>query len=211
MRFASNGRARPSRPRPAPAPAAALLAAALTLAGCGDAPPGPVGEPEVEIGTGMVSFLPLSDGQALDLVAGPQGGFHFHVHARMRGMSPGDPRDRTAPGNPTTWFRALDDTGARVDIPEVEQLGYAPQEGGAEGWHTLPSARLMLIQNAAAVTLEGRVVTLEVQVRDAHGRMAGDTVQIVAVPYPPRDGPDAGAADAAAGDAALPGMPDAGP
>lgn len=190
-------------------PAALLGAAVALLAGCGgDGPPEPEGTPEVEIGTGMISFLPLEDGQPLDLVAGPQGGYHFHVHARIRGMAPGDPRDRTAPGNPTTWFRALDDTGARVDIPEVRTLGYAAGEAGDEGWHLLPSGRIMLIENAAAVTLYDRIVTLEVQVRDANGRMAGDSVQIVAVPYPPRDGPDAGPAPDAG---PPPGMPDAGP
>src|SRR5690606_15592460 len=134
--------------------------AALLLAGCGgDGPPDPEGMPEVEIGTGMISFLPLEDGQPLDLVAGPQGGYHFHVHARMRGMAPGDPRDQNAPGNPTTWFRALDDTGARVDIPEVRQLGYAPPDSNDGGWFTLPSGRILLIQNSAAVTLYDRVVT----------------------------------------------------
>jgi hypothetical protein len=198
-----------------------VVAVALVLAGCpGDGGPrtgadsGPEpGGGEAEIGTGMFAFAPLVDGERLDLVSGPQGGFHFIVHARMRGLVPGDAR-RDLPTNPTTWFRVLDENGTRVDIPEVRQLGYAPQ-AGAEGWYILPSGRILLIENAAAPRLYGRPVTIEVQIRDAEGRMAGDTARITAVAYPPAidagvpgtgndagpgAGPDAGPAAATAAD-----------
>lgn len=183
-----------------------VIAVALVLASCsGDAGTRPgtdsgtePGGGEAEIGTGMFAFAPLADGERLDLVSGPQGGFHFVVHARMRGLAPGDAR-RDLPTNPTTWFRVLDENGTRVDIPEVRQLGYAPQNG-AEGWYILPSGRILLIENAAAPRLYGRPVTIEVQIRDAEGRMAGDTARITAVAYPP------------AIDAGVPGMgADAGP
>jgi hypothetical protein len=178
----------------------AAIAVALALAGCSDEPePEPVPAGEAEIGTGMFAFAPLSDGDRLDLVAGPQGGFHFIVHARMRGLSPGDAR-QDLPANPTTWFRALDEDGNRVDIPEVRQLGYAPQPG-TEGWYILSSGRILFIENAAAPRLYGRPVTIEVQIRDTEGRMAGDTARVTAVAYPPPV--DAGVPD--------PGLPDAAP
>lgn len=178
----------------------ATIAVALALAGCSDA--GGAGA-EAEIGTGMFAFAPLLDGERLDLVSGPQGGFHFVVHARMRGLSPGDSRQPGLPTNPTTWFRALDEDGARVDVPEVRQLGYAPQ-AGADDWYILPSGRILLIDNQAAPRLYGRPVTIEVQIRDASGRMAGDTARVTAVAYPPAVDagvPDPGVPDAAAPDA----------
>jgi hypothetical protein len=186
-----------------------VIAVVSTLTGCSD--PAET-EAEAEIGTGMFSFAALPDGASLDLVSGPQGGFHFIVHARMRGLSPGDPQRPGLPDNPTTWFRALDENGARVDIPEVRQLGYAPQASG-DDWYILPSGRILLIDNQAAPRLYGRPVTIEVQIRDASGRMAGDTARITAVAYPPAvdAGPadaavDAGPPDAAAADAG-PGSP----
>ena len=182
-----------------------VIAAVSTLTGCSD-PAETLAE--AEIGTGMFSFAALPDGASLDLVSGPQGGFHFIVHARMRGLSPGDPQQPGLPDNPTTWFRALDENGARVDIPEVRQLGYAPQASG-DDWYILPSGRILLIDNEAAPRLYGRPVTIEVQIRDASGRMAGDTVRITAVAYPPAV--DAGPPDAAPADADPGSLFDAGP
>lgn len=182
-----------------------VIAVASTLTGCSDAPE-TLGE--AEIGTGMFSFAALADGESLDLIAGPQGGFHFIVHARMRGLSPGDPQQPGLPDNPTTWFRVLDEDGTRVDIPEVRQLGYAPQASG-EDWYILPSGRILLIANAAAPRLYGRPVTIEVQIRDASGRMAGDTARITAVAYPPAL--DAGPPDAGPPDADPGSLFDAGP
>lgn len=182
-----------------------VIAVVSILTSCAD-PPQPMGE--AEIGTGMFAFAPLVDGASLDLVAGPQGGFHFVVHARIRGLSPGDPRQPELPGNPTTWFRALDENGERVDIAEVRQLGYAPQGGDDEGWYILPSGRILLIENEAAPRLYGRPVTIEVQIRDADDRWAGDTARITAVAYPPApDAPvDAGPPEVPP-DAAPPGGP----
>jgi hypothetical protein len=187
----------------------AAIAVALALAGCSGPADTGGGEGEAEIGTGMFGFAPLADGATLELVNGPQGGFHFIVHARMRGLSPGDPRRPELATNPTTWFRALDEDGNRVDIPEVRQLGYAPQTG-TEDWYILPSGRLLLIDNLAAPGLYGRFVTIEVQIRDAAGRTAGDTARVMVVAYEPPPGmrADAGAPAPPAPDASL---PDAGP
>jgi hypothetical protein len=53
-------------------------------------PPGPVAVPNtaptlaVDIGTGEISFEPLSDGGEVTLVHGPQGGFHIWTSVRVR-------------------------------------------------------------------------------------------------------------------------------
>ena len=199
------------------APSARLLRACLVLtgvalglaglAGCPDDPaPGIDAGPVVtaEIGTGMFGFERLVEDQTLDLISGPQGGFHFVVHARMRGMNPGDPRQPGQPGNPSTFFRALDENGERVDIPEIRQLGYTP-DPQVEGWYALPSGRILLIENLKARSLYGRPVTIELQIQDSAGRMAGDTARITAIAFPPDAGPgrdpvDAGPADATPAD-----------
>jgi hypothetical protein len=169
----------------------ALTGVALGLAACSDDAPGdrdagPTAM--VELGTGMFTFERLADGQTLDLNAGPQGGFHFVVHARMRGLAPGDPRQPGLPENPTTFFRALDENGVRIDVPEVRQLGYAP-DPEVGGWYALPSGRILLIDNLVARGLYGRSVTIELQIQDSSGRIAGDTARVIAVAYPPDAGP----------------------
>jgi hypothetical protein len=168
------------------------------LAGCSDDPaPGIDAGPAVvaEIGTGMFGFERLVEDQALDLIAGPQGGFHFVVHARMRGLTPGDPRQPGLPENPSTFFRALDENGARVDVPETRQIGYTP-DPQVDGWYALPSGRILLIDNLAARGLYGRPVTIEMQIQDSEGRMAGDSVRITAVAFPPDAGPGRDPVDA---------------
>lgn len=46
-------------------------------------------EPYVELGTGLGSFEVLPDeGAELELVHGPQGGWHVHLSMRMRGITP---------------------------------------------------------------------------------------------------------------------------
>lgn len=192
---------------------AGLALAGIALAGCSD-DSGPVGidaaVAQAELGTGTVSFERLVDGQTLDLVAGPQGGFHFHVHARMRGLTPGDPRQPGLAGNPTTYLRVLDENGARVDIPELRQLGYTP-DPRVDGWYALPSGRLLLIENTAARGLYGREVTIELQIEDASGRRAGDSARVIAVAFPPDAGPGRPEPDAGRREPPDAGRPDAGP
>lgn len=45
-------------------------------------------EPHVVLGTGESSFQPLTDGGTIELVSGPQGGFHVLVSALLYGMDP---------------------------------------------------------------------------------------------------------------------------
>lgn len=191
----------------------ALAGAALALTGCsGDSGGADAATAHAEIGTGMFEFERLVEGQPLELYAGPQGGHHFLVHARMRGLTPGDPRQPGLPGNPTTFFRVLDENGERVDIPEVRQLGYTP-DPRAGGWYALPSGRILLIDNLLVRDLYGQTVTIEMEIRDAEGRSAGDSVRVMALAYPPDAGPgrDIDAGPGRVDAAPLPPRPDAGP
>lgn len=71
---------------------AALIGALTSLVGC--PPPsepdagfvGDAGPPSLSVGTGESTFVPLVEGDALELVHGPQGGWHVIVSARMSGL-----------------------------------------------------------------------------------------------------------------------------
>lgn len=58
-----------------------------------DAPPGPdadadPGGPLLEVGTGGTSFEAVAEGGPVELVHGPQGGYHILLAARFRGLEP---------------------------------------------------------------------------------------------------------------------------
>lgn len=69
---------------------AALLG--LTLVGCPPAadpcPSLDAGPPAVDLGTGLDRFIALPDGAELEVVHGPQGGWHVEVSARLSGFDP---------------------------------------------------------------------------------------------------------------------------
>jgi hypothetical protein len=68
-----------------------LLAVALLAAsgGCGPRIPSSYpGPPEVVLGTGVTSFVPVADGAEVPLVYGIQGGYHIWGSVRVRYMDP---------------------------------------------------------------------------------------------------------------------------
>jgi len=148
----------------------------LALIGCSD--DAVVGDARIELGTGTVEFEPLADGTSLEVVAGPQGGFHFVVHARAEGIVPGDPASPGVPGNPSTTFAAyLDGVQVDLDLPPY-RLGY--QDLGADGY-ALPSGRILQLQQEVIPDIYGRDVRITVTVRDRDGDSAEDERVIRAV------------------------------
>lgn len=185
----------------------ATLLALLGLLACGD-DAGIGGPASVELGTGTVDFESLSPDQELELVAGPQGGYHFIVHARMVGLEPGDPSRPGLPDNPRTSFGIHDESGTRLSpaLPPY-RLGYLEDEGGA---HILPSGRILqiddeLVRAGRVPDLFGQRLRLTVELTDARGSTATDERWIVAALGGAAPGGDAGP-----GPDAGP-VPDAGP
>ena len=77
--------------------ALAVSVLALLLASCPTTPELPDTGPEIgpdgavdwiEIGTGELSFVPLDDGDPVELVHGPQGGYHLQVTCRIHVANP---------------------------------------------------------------------------------------------------------------------------
>jgi len=153
---------------------------------------------EAELGTGTTDFEPLAANQELVVVAGPQGGHHFIVHARMsRAMLPGDPLRPGLPTNPSTGFRAiLEPSGGGperrldFDFPPY-RLGY--EEAGAQ-WYALPSGRILQIMDDDLPAVYAGRVRIELEVTDSAGTSATDVRRVIAIPE--ADPGDAGPIDA---------------
>jgi hypothetical protein len=179
------------------------LLPALLLLGCGEAAEGPDARPDAwqfadidartpggaaQLGTGTTAFQTLEPDQELGLVAGIQGGYHFHVHSRIREMSPGDP-EGAAPENPTTLFAVYREDGTQIDkrFPPYH-IAYEPDDL-VPAHYVLPSGRILQIENAEVPGIYGTRVQITLRVSDVEGRVATDERWVMVVPYA---GPDGG-------------------
>lgn len=146
--------------------------------------------PEVELGTGTTEFEPLTDGQELEVIRGPQGGFHFHVHARMSGIEPGSPDMPGLLSNPRTSFAAFLEGGDQIDLMfPPYRLGYVDLGGGD---YELPSGRILQILEESVPAIYGQRVRLTVSVEDDAGRQASTEVTVLAVEQADASNADAG-------------------
>lgn len=80
-----------------------LLSAACT----GDSPLGDDG-PAMRIGTGDAAFIPLSNGDDIQVIQGPQGGFHILGALQATGIEPGDTDNLFDSSNPEIHFKVYD-------------------------------------------------------------------------------------------------------
>jgi hypothetical protein len=129
---------------------------------------------EAALGTGYDRYEPLGD--ELDIIAGPQGGFHLNLHARVRGIDFGNTEDLLDPRNPSTFF-AIHRAGGegRLDTALCPvRLGYRPEPG--DDFATLQRGVNVVfdLQRDEIDTLFDRPARLAVEVVDADGRHTGD-------------------------------------
>jgi hypothetical protein len=179
----------------------ALLA--LVLCGCpqGDAQPDAPGDAFVfvdidarleggsaELGTGTTAFEPLVEDQELGLVAGPQGGFHFIVHSRIREMAPGDYMRPGVTENPVTLFAVYSEDGRQIDkMYPPYHIGYM-QDPVEPSLFVLPSGRILQIENSEVPGIYGTRVRITLRVSDVEGRVATDERGVTVVPWAAQDG-----------------------
>lgn len=141
---------------------------------------GPV-MPTIEIGTGELDFEPIQDGQDLEFILGPQGGYHFLASMRVTGIDPGTRTDLTDPRNPTTEFRAwVGDT--RVDLRASMYTQGLDRRADGEGYEMI--GRLLILDITGNSDLQNMNTRVEVMVTDADGIMLQDERTIRAVPSP---------------------------
>jgi hypothetical protein len=164
-----------------PLSVARALLTALLLGGCA----GEVIEvdPNVVLGTGEITFEPIVEGQDLEFILGPQGGYHFLASMRVQGVAAGDPADRTFSGNPTTTFTAfLVEDGSRIDLDASSYTqGLEPLPDGVTYQMV---GRLLILDIRDCADLENRDVRIEVEVRDDAGVVVRDARTVRAVPSP---------------------------
>lgn len=145
-----------ARSSTAPRMASALgaLTAGLLVAACGggseshDAPPPPMGQcwpldampgGQVEIGTGQIDFEPMGDMLPI-ITSSAQADPFVRVHARIRGMPPGDPDQLFDPRNPRTKARLeVEGVDEPITVECPASLGYrpAPESGAFDLKHSL--------------------------------------------------------------------------
>ncbi len=151
-----------------------LVLLLLAMISCGSSSGTTVdaGSVAVEIGTGTTEFEPLAEDESVVLYAGPQGGHHFIVHARVRGLLVGDWQMPGQIGNPATLFSIYNEAGEAVHLERPPyRLGY---RAGLEEWAALPSGRIVEVKEGAVAALYGSRVRLVVEVRDVSGATGSD-------------------------------------
>ena len=95
-----------------------LIIGSVFLSACADAV-----EPGILLGTGEYEFEALGDGDEIDIVYGPQGGYHLLGSIRIKGLEAGDDADLSNESNPTTRFEIIANDMQLVMSPPFTQ-GY---------------------------------------------------------------------------------------
>lgn len=151
----------------------ASILASLTLFGCDDTTArdgglddSMVAASSVELGTGTSAFETIPEtGGELELVGGPQGGFHVFVAARLRGLNP---------EGMTLTFSATDvDTGANVGVPATFNLITSRVQPDGEGHVRVGD--FLILDEANPDNVRGRTLDITVLAEEAGtGRSATD-------------------------------------
>ena len=161
----------------------------LTLwLGCGPAD-GPSTEsapavpPAIEMGTGEWDWEALEDGQEIDVIQGPQGGFHLLGSVRVAGIAAGTADDLGDPDNPTTRFWVMHEG---VDLAPssvfIQGLDASPQD--ASPFTHQMVGRFVIMDIAADDELDGVEIVFGVSVEDVDGVRVEAEMTLTAVPHP---------------------------
>lgn len=149
-------------------------------AGCGDASPaaapdgggdaGAVG-PAATLGTGLSVWEDIpTRGARMELVMGPQGGFHLLGRARFVGL----------PGDVSLAF-ALRPLGGGPSVSEEGAVRRVDRRGltrWGDGWETTSAELVILAPGVMPSAVVGRTLRLELTVTDAAGRTATDAREV---------------------------------
>jgi hypothetical protein len=153
-----------------------LIGLALSLlAGC--PAPGPA---SVKVGTGELSFSPLTDGDDVEVVLGPQGGYHIYGSMQVTGIDPGNPDSLGDPSNPTVAFAVFDGED-RLDRGAVYTQGL--DESEERGVYEM-IGRLLILDITDDDEVVGHTFDVEVYVQDVDGVEVTDAVSVTAIKAP---------------------------
>lgn len=152
------------------------LALFLCLGACDPAAESdvPGGPPWLQLGAGDRGFSPLDDGDVVDIVLGPQGGYMVALAIRSGGLVAGDPSDAADPDNPRVTFRMSTPDGIDLGLTTLQQ-GLEPVEADV-----YERSGAWVVFNASVHTdmYFGQEVLLEVVLVDVRGERASDSVRV---------------------------------
>ena len=173
-----------------------VLAVMSLAAACGDDQMQPADAPgpcwpltskpggQLQIGTGDVTWEAMPD--VLPIVrAGSQSDPFMMIHARMRGMPPGDPNDFFDPANPRTMATVvIDAAGLTLGLDCPASMGYVPSpEAGA--YDLLHSLRIGFGLNPAD-QVDGMQARITIEVVGSNGLYASDEKTVTLMAPPPQ-------------------------
>ena len=113
----------------------------------------------IEIGTGLTEFIEVADGGDVELVMGPQGGWHVDVALRLYDLDPMD-MQLVIEG-----FYVEDDESATIEIERLLTLRRVRDEGD----HYLRVGDQLVFTVTDGSQVEGRDIRIEVQAIQADG------------------------------------------
>ena len=125
-----------------------------------------------ELGLGS-AFMPVSDGQDVEVQLGIQGLWMFVVNARARDMDVGS-GDREG----VVDLTALDQNGAQVSLAVGCRVREFAQTN--DGHLELTSAFLLPLLPSVTPVLDGAAITIHLEIRDDEGHRATDERSVVA-------------------------------
>ena len=148
------------------------LALATLLIGCGSAP-------SAELGTGEDSFVAIADGDEIEVIQGPQGGYHILGSVLTSNLEVGNADDLSDTTNPTVVFRVLRDSEP-IDVGIQYTQGLRESDDGRFGLF----GRRVILDIDSDSELDQVEVEMVVQVRDIEGTVVEDSRTLLAVPHP---------------------------
>ena len=146
-----------------------VVAAVLLMAGCGGADPVdpcvPSARPTLEIGSGSESFRPLGRAGELELVHGPQNGYHVDVGLRATGLEIGS----FIEGHLIGWL------GGEIRAEVAPWLDLECRRGGQVG------LGVRLVYEVDPEDLVGRKTRIDAEIIDGRGKRAVTSAKVVVV------------------------------
>lgn len=127
----------------------------------------PGGTPEVIVGQGQSDFFIAEDSEVIQVEAGPQGGYHVWISARIKNLR--------RSGTTTEVTGRVPSLG--VDIPPLRVIfTFDPDEGG---YCKIFGLRFRLDEGADIQTLLGETVDVTVTMEDSEGTVGTDSHRFV--------------------------------
>lgn len=140
------------------------------------------GTPRVELGTGELDFEALTPGQEIEVIRGPQGGYHLLASVRTQNLDPGDPTNLAASNNPEVKFRVAWN-GDDITLTGSYRQGLDAYESDG-GWTHQMVGRLCILDIPDDDVLADQSIHFSVELSDSTGLVISDERELIAVPHP---------------------------